>query len=329
MDNLIPAQPANIEHFVRGIPFKAHKITGFTPELFERYYEDEYGGSIRSLNDIEAKLAAARQAGIAPSELNSLASRHAELIDLVTLQEIFLAGLAEDGGDKLEDRDLKKALAYAFGGVSHWQAEFSMMADSQKDSPGWLILAWCNRFGRLLNVASNDGRLALSCSVPILALDLQEHVYSSDFGNNQQAYIQAYLQSIHWESVAQSFNTERRSSSQSENLFKSSEQISVSELHQMMQCETNTPLVLDIRHDDDRERYNARISNTQWRDSFNVAEWSHDLPNDRPVVVYCMYGFWVSQKVAEELRAEGIDARSLIGGLTAWRAMGLPSSQNG
>lgn len=43
MTNNINPGPENAEeHFVRGLPFKAHKITDFTPELFERYYEDGY-----------------------------------------------------------------------------------------------------------------------------------------------------------------------------------------------------------------------------------------------------------------------------------------------
>ncbi|WP_299662625.1 rhodanese-like domain-containing protein [uncultured Ruegeria sp.] len=87
--------------------------------------------------------------------------------------------------------------------------------------------------------------------------------------------------------------------------------------------------MLDIRHDDDRERYTAHIMDTEWRDSFTVENWADTCPRDKTIVVYCMYGFWVSQKVAEELRAFGFDARSLEGGITARCAMGLPSSEIG
>ncbi len=328
MDNTKHSLPAIKEHYVREIPFKAHKIAGFTAEFFERYYEDEYGGSVRLLNDIAIKIAAARQAGPAKSELTSLVVQQTELVDLIVLQELFLAGLAEDGGDDLEDSDLKQALFDAFGDESNWQAEFSMMTASQSDSSDWFVLAWCERFRRLQNVATYDGRLALCSSVPILALDLREHVYVSDFGNDQLTYFQSYIQSIHWGRVAQAFNSARRTGGQSDTRSKSSEQISVVELKRMMEKKTDAPLVLDVRHNDDRERYTSRIADTEWRDSFKVADWAGDLPKDKPVVVYCMYGFWVSLKVAEELRSEGIDARSLKGGVTAWRAMGLPSSQN-
>jgi Fe-Mn family superoxide dismutase len=326
MDHLKTSiQPTN-EHFVRGLPFKAHKINGFTPELLERYYEEGYGGSIRSLTEIEAKISTARQANGPKSELIPLVARQAELVGYIVLQELFLEGLAEDGGQDIEDGDLKQELAKVFGDVSNWRAEFAMMATSQSEAPEWVVLVWCERFGRLQNVATHDGKLALGGSVPILALDLRSHVYASDFDDDQLAYVRTYLQNINWSRVAQILDAVRHPGSQREEQSNSSEQVSVAELKQMMENQAEAPLVLDIRHDDDCERYTSRIADTNWRDSFKVADWVGDLPKDKPVVVYCMYGFWVSQKVAEELRAEGFDARSLKGGVTAWRAMGLPST---
>jgi Fe-Mn family superoxide dismutase len=53
--------------------------------------------------------------------------------------------------------------------------------------------------------------------------------------------------------------------------------------------------------------------------------WAEDLPRDRDVVVYCLYGFWVSEDTAAALRAKGIKASVLDGGISAWRAMGLPT----
>ena len=330
-ENTNPHSHSINEHFVRPIPFKAHKISGFTPEMLERYYEEAYGGSVRSLNDIEAKIADARKAGPAKSDLISLVAQQAELVDLIVLQELFLAGLAEECGEDIEDGDLKQALIEGFGSVSNWHAEFTMMAASRKnapdwDAPEWIALAWSERFGRLQNVASNDGRLVLCGSVPILAVDLRPHTYSPVFGDDQASYVQTYLKNIHWGRVTQALEATFRPSGRSEEEPEGVDQISVAELRDLMENDKSAPLVLDIRHDDDCERYRSRIADTDWRDSFKVAEWVEEIPRDRPVIVYCMYGFWVSQKVAEELRLEGIDAYSLEGGVTAWRAMRLPSS---
>lgn len=320
-----PADDPNQEHFVRGLPFKAHKIEGFTPELLERYYEDTYGGSIRTLNEVETKIAASRRAGSSTADLGSLIAKQANLADLIALQEVFLAGLAEDGGDDLSDSDLAQAINATFGNVAKWREEFAMLANADGTPPDWVVLAWCERFGRLQNVVSVDGPPALCSAVPILAMHLQNEVYTSDFGDDRHEYVNIYLQNIHWERVAQTLQVARVAKVGDDAPSVGTAQVSVAELSRMMESDKDSPLVLDVRHDDDCERYTSRIAGTDWRDSFKVADWAKDMPKDRPVVVYCMYGFWVSQKVAEELRAEGVDALSLDGGVVAWRAMGLPS----
>jgi Fe-Mn family superoxide dismutase len=42
------------------------------------------------------------------------------------------------------------------------------------------------------------------------------------------------------------------------------------------------------------------------------------------VVVYCVHGHEVSRATALRLRAAGLDARFLRGGIAAWEAAGLP-----
>jgi Fe-Mn family superoxide dismutase len=53
-----------------------------------------------------------------------------------------------------------------------------------------------------------------------------------------------------------------------------------------------------------------------------LARWIEEIPRDRPVVVYCICGFQVSGKAVTELRQRGYDARALVGGITAWHAIG-------
>jgi superoxide dismutase, Fe-Mn family len=42
------------------------------------------------------------------------------------------------------------------------------------------------------------------------------------------------------------------------------------------------------------------------------------------VVVYCVYGHEVGRGTALRLRAQGVNARFLRGGIDAWEAAGLP-----
>ncbi len=82
------------------------------------------------------------------------------------------------------------------------------------------------------------------------------------------------------------------------------------------------PLIIDVRISTAIERDTHLIAGATWRDPFGVNEWSKYLPRHRPVVVYCVHGFEVSRNVADSLRADGVDARWLEGGITAWRDAG-------
>jgi len=66
------------------------------------------------------------------------------------------------------------------------------------------------------------------------------------------------------------------------------------------------------------------IAGAMWQDPETVDEWSKALPTTKPVVVYCVYGHEVGQSTAAILRANGIDARFLEGGIDAWKAAGRP-----
>jgi Fe-Mn family superoxide dismutase len=56
-----------------------------------------------------------------------------------------------------------------------------------------------------------------------------------------------------------------------------------------------------------------------------IDDWADELPRDKAIVVYCLYGFQVSGEATVELRRRGLQARALTGGITAWRAMAGPT----
>jgi chromate transport protein ChrA/rhodanese-related sulfurtransferase len=72
------------------------------------------------------------------------------------------------------------------------------------------------------------------------------------------------------------------------------------------------------------EQADALIPGASWRDPAKWASWSSALPRDKPVVVYCVYGHEVGRATAMRLRAAGVDARFLRGGIDGWKAAGRP-----
>jgi len=88
-------------------------------------------------------------------------------------------------------------------------------------------------------------------------------------------------------------------------------------------------LLLDVRRTAAYEAAASVIPGSSWHDPANVAAWAGSLPAGRPVVVYCVHGHEVSQGTAAQLRAAGLNARYLRGGISAWQAAGRPLQAKG
>lgn len=79
--------------------------------------------------------------------------------------------------------------------------------------------------------------------------------------------------------------------------------------------------VLDVRLLEDYEANPALIPRAQYRNPERMKAWAGEFAEkEAPVVVYCVRGKWVSQKVAHYLDSQGIEAYVLDGGIEAWQA---------
>ena len=85
------------------------------------------------------------------------------------------------------------------------------------------------------------------------------------------------------------------------------------------------PLVLDVRRAPAFEKAESLIASAMRRAPDDVQTWQRRLPANRPVVAYCVHGHEVSQGVAATLRAAGIDATYLEGGIETWSAGSFPT----
>lgn len=81
--------------------------------------------------------------------------------------------------------------------------------------------------------------------------------------------------------------------------------------------------LLDVRRGARRKEEGDEIPGSRWLDPAAWLDWKDEVPKDRPAAVYCAYGHEISQGLAAALRALGVDARHLDGGIDAWRRAGL------
>ena len=76
----------------------------------------------------------------------------------------------------------------------------------------------------------------------------------------------------------------------------------------------------DVRRAQARALDGTGIAVARWRDPAAWLDWKDQcLPAVRPLVVYCAQGHEISQGLAAALRAMGLHARHLQGGLAHWR----------
>lgn len=83
------------------------------------------------------------------------------------------------------------------------------------------------------------------------------------------------------------------------------------------------PLVIDVRKTAAFTDASDMMAGALRRDPLTVDAWTIELPAASSVVVYCVHGHEVSQNVASRLRAAGLTAAYLEGGLEeGWKSAG-------
>jgi Fe-Mn family superoxide dismutase len=189
------------------------------------------------------------------------------------------------------------------------------------------LLTCSPRAGRLVNAWAADHTHGIADGMPILALDMYEHAYHLDFGANAAAYVDVAMRNIHWERVGMRYAHAVAGTPAQELAPVDAAGAPIERVEELKaRIDRGEEIVLlDVCLREDLPRKADALPRARWRDPERVAEWAAELSRAVPVVAYCLYGFQVSQEAAVELRKRGIDARSLSGGIAAWRASGYPT----
>ncbi len=175
------------------------RLRGLSEKLIVSHYENNYGGAVKRLNSIVAKLADLDYGSAPVFVVNGLLIAMNSMI----LHECYFDGLGGDG--HLSPGGLHDRLAQDFGSLKRWRAEFTAMGKALGGGSGWVLLVWSDRGKRLVNQWAADHTHALAGATLILALDMYEHSYHIDYGAKAAAYVDAFMENIHWQRVAQTY----------------------------------------------------------------------------------------------------------------------------
>jgi len=327
------ATPATVA--VRPLLLKPQRMNGLSERLLVSHYENNYGGALRRLNAIRASLAGLDWARTPAFEINGLKREELIAAGSVILHEIYFDALGGDGdnpptGLAQPPTAFAQALERDFGSVMAWRAEFTAMAKAQAGGSGWAILAWSERLGRLVNQWAADHAHGLPGATPILALDMYEHAYHLDFGAKAAAYVDQVMANLNWQRIAARYRLAIGEGAGEDKLFlpfgapaQEEARISAEELKAALDDDDDRrPVLLDLCLPVDLPRRTDMLAGASFHAPAALPRWIEELPRGRPIAVYCVCGFQVSGKAVTELRQRGYDARALVGGITAWHAIG-------
>ena len=130
-----------------------------------------------------------------------------------------------------------------------------------------------------------------------------------DFGAAAGAYVDAFMGNIDWPQVYLRYQHAVHAAS---------------EPFGAAHDDAAKALVLDVRRAGVYDKASTMIPGARWYDPAAVSSWANELPSDREVLVYCVYGHEVGRATALRLRAAGLNARYLRGGIDGWQSAGQP-----
>lgn len=201
------------------------------------------------------------------------------------------------------------AMCASFGNVGQWREAFAAMAQARAGGSGWLLLSFLPRAGRLVNQWAADHTHAIAGGIPLLALDMDLHAHHLAVGAAAGASVDTFMHGIAWAQVYQRY--QQAVAGASSGLGTTAEDAAGARL-------------LDVRRAGVYAQADTLAAGAEWRDPALVDRWAEQLDAGTPVVVYCVLGHEVSRATAMRLRAAGVDARFLVGGLDGWRSQGRP-----
>jgi Fe-Mn family superoxide dismutase len=297
-------------------------LSGLSLKLMESHYENNYGGALRRLNAITEQLESLDWAKTPGHVINGLKREELIALNSTLLHELYFASL---GGEGRATKTMAEALTRDFGSVQNWRTQFSAMGYALGGGSGWVLLSWVPRDGRLINQYASDHSQSIAGAIPILALDMYEHAYHIDFGANVRGYVDAFLRNVDWQAVDGRFEDATKALPprplvQPE--FGDVPGVGVEEVRALL-AEGKVQLV-DTRPKHSVSRDQDIAEGVEWRDPERVQEWMGELSKEKPVVVYCAYGFHVGCRTAIVLREAGFDAKYMNVGHSGWRAVGAP-----
>lgn len=162
----------------------------------DEHYEEHYLIYIKNLKEARSALKRASE----PGAFRTAAKDVGFYYNAVNLHKIYFESL----GQTKMNSDLEKQIGKSFGSKDRFMDMLRMACLATKN--GWAVLGVdLDKTWNISVVDSHDLHVTLGC--PLLTLDVWEHAYYVDYQADKEKYINALIEDVNWESVAERWDT--------------------------------------------------------------------------------------------------------------------------
>jgi Fe-Mn family superoxide dismutase len=185
------------EHQVKPLPFDPTTLSGISEKLITSHHQNNYGGAVKRLNQIEQQLGALPKDAV-PYQMGSLKREELIATNSMLLHEAYFGNL---GGKGPAHGTFAAVAKTAYGSLEAWEQDFRLTGQSLAGGSGWVIVTYRPETKSLHNWWAFDHTHSVAGGPPVLVMDMYEHSYHMDYGANAKGYIDAFFQNIRWDEV--------------------------------------------------------------------------------------------------------------------------------
>jgi Fe-Mn family superoxide dismutase len=185
----------------RPLGFDPAKLKGMSEKLIRSHWDNNYSGSVKTLNAVKLKLSAAlADKDTPPFVYGDLKREHLMRNGSVVLHELYFDNLGGDG--KADAASRTAFFGASLGSFDNWETEFRKIAASLGGGSGWVVSGYSAHTGLIENFWMPDHLHFPAGNVPLLVMDMYEHAYALDYGAAAAKYIDAFFQNVRWDAVS-------------------------------------------------------------------------------------------------------------------------------
>jgi Fe-Mn family superoxide dismutase len=190
--------------------FNINNLKGISQKSIDEHLK-LYAGYVKHVNLILEKIKKINNSETTTPDpentyvINELYRRFAFEFGGVRNHEYYFSSL-ENGPKSLEENSLlKKAIEKDFGSFDNWLTKFKEMTLTR--GIGWAMLSYDKETNQLLQHWVDEQHMGhLVSTSPILALDMWEHAYFSDYTPaEKKKYIDAFFENLNWKKIEENF----------------------------------------------------------------------------------------------------------------------------